>query len=201
MPQLENPGPIRRLTIVQRTIEQINGVARQGIVWGTNSKPFPEAETGWFAARTDWAGLDPVSVNSGFGGLGTIEADTLTEGVRGIVQYYTRIRNIRCVRKVTGGGGNRPAPGSPYTSTASNVDLTRIAITADGEQPTTINNYFDIQANSIISRGNLNNFILSMSQVYQTLRPNILGDDGTTYYKEVCHVSCHSNCHNSRGRR
>jgi len=199
MPSLESPGPIRRLTIVQRTIEQINGVARTGIVWGTNIKPFPEAEDGWFAHRTDWGGLDPVEVNNNFGALGTIEADSLTEGIRLIIQYYTRIRNIRCVRKVTGGGGNRPA--GPYTATTSNVDLTRIANTADGIQATVINNYFDIQSNNIISRGNLNNFILNMSTVYQTLRPNILGDDGTTYYKEVCHVSCHSNCHSSRGRR
>ena len=43
MPALENPGPVRRLTIVQRTIEQINGVALRGITWGTNSQPFPEA--------------------------------------------------------------------------------------------------------------------------------------------------------------
>jgi hypothetical protein len=199
MPALENPGPIRRLTIVQRTIEQINGVALRGITWGTNAKPFPEAETGWFAQRTDWGGLDPASVDAGYGALGLIEADGVTEGIRQIIQYYTRIRNIRCVRKVTGGGGNRAA--GPYTSTASNVDLTRIANTADGEQATVINNYFDIQSNNIISRGNLNNFILNMSTIYQVLRPNILGDDGTTYYKEVCHVSCHSNCHNSRGRR
>jgi hypothetical protein len=199
MPALESPGPIRRLTIVQRTIEQINGVALNGIIWGTNSKPFPEAEDGWFAQRTDWAGLDPFSVDSNLGGLGRIEADGITEAIRNIIQYYTRIRNIRCVRKVTGGGGNRA--GGPYTSTASNVDLTRIANTADGQQATIIFNYFDIQSGNTINRGNLNTFINSMSQVYSGLRQNILGQDGTEYYKEVCHVSCHSNCHNSRGRR
>jgi hypothetical protein len=199
MPALESPGPVRRLTIVQRTIEQINGVALRGITWGTNSTPFPEAETGWFAHRNDWGGLDPVTVNNNLGALGRIEADGITEAIRNIIQYYTRIRNIRCVRKVTGGGGNLAA--GPYTTTNSNVDLTRIAVTADGEQATIINNYFDIQSNNTINRGNLNNFILNMSTIYQVLRPNILGDDGTTYYKEVCHVSCHSNCHNSRGRR
>lgn len=200
MPSLENPGPVRRLTIVQRTIEQINGVARTGIVWGTNAKPFPEAEDSWFSGRNDWGGLDPNAVDSTYGSLGRIEADGLTESIRQIIQYYTRIRNMRCVRKVTGSGGNRPAAGSPYTSTSSNVDQTKIAFTTE-EQPTVISNYFDIQANSVISRGNLNNFILGMSQTYQILRPNIAGSDGETYYKEVCHVSCHSSCHGSRGRR
>lgn len=200
MPALENPGPVRRLTIIQRTVEQINGVARTGIIWGTNAKPFPEAEDGWFEGRTDWGGADPTVLNNSLGALGTIEADGLTEYIRQVIEYYTRIRNMRCVRKVTGGGGNRPAPGSPYTSTSANYDQTKIAFTRD-PQATTISNYFDIQSNNVISRGNLNNFILGMSQTYQVLRPNISGGDGETYYKEVCHVSCHNNCHNSRGRR
>ena len=196
MPNLENPGPIRKLTILQRTIEELNGVATPGIVWGTNNKPFPEALDSWFEGRTDWGGLDPAGVSWT---ATLIEASDLTEKIRQITQYYTRIRNMRCVRVITGNGGNTPA--GPYTSTTQNVDLTRIAFTRDGQQPTIISNYFDIQSNSIIGRGNVNNFILGMSQRYQILRPNILGDDGTTYRINICHTSCHSSCHSSRSRR
>ena len=196
MPNLENPGPIRKLTILQRTIEELNGVATPGIVWGTNNKPFPEALDSWFEGRTDWGGLDPAGVSWT---ATLIEASDLTEKIRQITQYYTRIRNMRCVRVITGNGGNTPA--GTYTSTTQNVDLTRIAFTRDGQQPTIISNYFDIQSNSIIGRGNVNNFILGMSQRYQILRPNILGDDGTTYRINICHTSCHSSCHSSRSRR
>lgn len=198
MPALENPGPIRRLTIVQRIVEQMNNTAKTGIVWGTNVKPFPEAEDSWFSGRTDWAGLDPASLDATYGPLGTIEADGLTENIRVIAEFYSRIRQMRCVRKVTGGGGNRPA--GPYTSTQSNFDRTRIAFT-NAQQTLNPSNYYDIQAFNIISRGNLNNYIIGLSTQYGTLRGNIAGDDGETYYKEVCHVSCHNNCHNSRGRR
>jgi hypothetical protein len=201
MPNLENPGPIRRLTIIQRTIEELNGAATAGIVWGTNNKPFPEAPDSWFEGPTSWAGLDPAVVNTNYGELGVIEASSLTEAIRLITQYYTRIRNMRCVRVITGGGGNRPNAGSPYTSTASNVDQTKMAFTKDGQQPTIISNYFDIQSSSLIYRGNVNNFILGMSQRYQLLRPNVLGDDGTSYKVSVCHASCHTSCHSSRGRR
>lgn len=199
MPNLENPGPIRRLTIIQRTIEELNGAALAGIVWGTNNKPFPEALNEWFEGPTNWGGLDPATVDANYGALGLIEASTLTEAIRNITQYYTRVRNIRCVRVITGNGGNTPA--GPYTSTTQNVDLTRIAFTRDGQQPTIISNYFDIQSSSLIYRGNINNFILGMSQRYQILRPNILGDDGTSYKISICHTSCHSSCHSSRGRR
>jgi hypothetical protein len=199
MPNLENPGPIRRLTIIQRTIEELNGVATAGVTWGTNNKPFPEAPGEWFGAANNWSGLDPASVDANYGALGLIEASGLTEAIRNITQYYTRIRNMRCVRVVTGNGGNRSA-GGPYTSTASNIDLTRITHTTQS-QPTIISNYFDIQSSSLINRGNINNFILGMSQRYQILRPNILGDNGTDYRVEVCHASCHSSCHSSRGRR
>lgn len=196
MPALESPGPVRKLTILQRTVEELNGVAIAGISWGTNKKPFPEAPDSWFDGRTDWAGLDPSAIswpNT------LIEASDLTEKIRQITQYYTRIRNMRCVRVVTGDGGNRSAGGG-YTSTASNVDLTKITHTKES-QPTIISNYFDIQSTTAISRGNLNNFILGMSQRYQILRPNILGDGGTEYRVAVCHASCHSSCHSSRGRR
>lgn len=196
MPNLENPGPVRKLTILQRTIEELNGVATPGIVWGTNNKPFPEAADSWFEGRTDWGGLDPNGISWD---ASLIDASDLTEKIRQITQYYTRIRNMRCVRVITGGGGNLPA--GPYTSTTQNVDLTRVAFTKDGVQPTIISNYFDIQSSSIISRGNVNNFILGMSQRYQILRPNILGDDGTTYKVSICHTSCHTSCHSSRGRR
>jgi hypothetical protein len=202
MPQLENPGPVRRLTIVQRTIEQVNGVvnAPGTVIWGTNVKPFPEAPTEWFAHPTNWGGLDPVSVDAtGSLGTGRVEADSVTEGIRQIVQYYSRIRSMRAVRKVTGGGGNAAA--GPYTSTASNVDLIRTANTADGQQVTLINDYRDIQSGNIINRSNLNQFILNMSSTVAQQKNNILGQDGNDYYVEVCHVSCHNNCHNSRGRR
>ena len=198
MPNLESPGPIRKLTIIQRTIEELNGVALPGIIWGTNAKPFPEAPAGWFAGRTDWGGLDPSAENNGFSDT-LIDASNLTEKIRQITQYYTRIRNMRCVRKITGAGGNKPS--GPYPDATFNVDQTKVAFTTDGQQPTIISNYFDIQSSYLISRGNLNNFILGMSQRYQILRPNILGDDGETYKVSVCHTSCHSSCHSSRGRR
>lgn len=200
MPNLENPGPIRRLTIIQRTIEELNGVATAGITWGTNNKPFPEAPNDWFGGANNWGGLDAAAVDANYGALGLVEASGLTESIRNITQYYTRIRNMRCVRVVTGNGGNKPVAGSPYSSTASNVDLTRITHTKES-QVTIISNYFDIQESSLIYRGNINNFILGMSQRYQILRPNILGDNGTDYRVEVCHASCHSSCHSSRGRR
>lgn len=199
MPSLELPGPIRRLTIIQRTIEELNGVALSGITWGTNNKPFPEAPADWFDGANNWAGLDPTVVNNNYGALGVIEASALTEAIRNITQYYTRIRSMRCVRVITGSGGNRSA-GGPYTSTASNIDLTRVTHTKES-QATLISNYFDIQSTSVINRGNINFFILGMAQRYQILRPNILGDDGTSYRVEVCHASCHSSCHSSRGRR
>lgn len=198
MPNLESPGPVRRLTIVQRTIEELNGVALPGIVWGTNAKPFPEAPNSWFGGRTDWAGIDPVAQNATYGALGVIDASDLTESIRQITQYYTRVRNMRCVRVISGAGGN--TSNGPYPNTTYNVDQTKVAYTTV-PQPTIISNYFDIQSTYPISRGNLNNFILGMSQRYQILRPNIAGDDGSTYKVSVCHTSCHSSCHSSRGRR
>ena len=196
MPNLESPGPVRKLTILQRTIEELNGSALPGITWGTNNKPFPEAADSWFEGRTDWGGIDPNTVSWP---ATEIAASDLTEKIRQLTQYYTRIRNMRCVRVITGGGGN--TPGGPYPNTTYNIDLTKIAFTKDGQQPTIISNYFDIQSTYAISRGNLNNFILGMSQRYQILRSNILGDDGLTYKVSVCHTSCHSNCHSSRSRR
>ena len=197
MPSLESPGPVRRLTIIQRTIEEINGTALN-MSWGTNKKPFPEAPDWWFGGRTDWSGLDPAAVDANYGALGRIEASGLTEAVRNITQYYTRVRNMRCVRKITGNGGNAPA--GPYPDTSYDVDQTKVAFT-NTPQATTISNYFDVQSDTIINRGNLNNFILGMSTRYQILRSNIDGDDATTYKVSVCHTNCHNNCHSSRGRR
>jgi hypothetical protein len=113
-------NPIGSQNIVDRFADYVVATGNAGISWGTNAYPFGEFPN-IFGGGTGGKGIEisggsiPVGTNSAITASGiynTLVAET---------NRYTKIRNLRALLFVEGGGGNtgsRPTPGYVYDGTA-----------------------------------------------------------------------------------
>ena len=189
MAQLTNP--IGSQNIVDRFADYVPPAANQGITWGTNAVPFGEMSTSYFGGDTGGKGIGIHGNSIGSTGS-TITAQGIYNTVLNETKVYTRIRRMRAVLFVDGGGGNngsRTTPGVVYDSTAMSHlnDNYQQIISADQS---------DLYANNTITAGGLDSLFATLRAVYNSARENT-----TTIQINVCHASCHSSCHSSRGRR
>lgn len=181
-------NPIGAQNIVDRFSDWVAGAANQGISWGTNAYPFGEFDGGLFGGDTNGKGIGISAGNLS----NPVNAQNIYDVLLGETYTYTRIKNMRAVLVVDGGGGNNGSRGSPGTiydgtAVAHMNNNYRTSISADrnnvyaGNKPTTTG---------------LETMFSSMRDSYNWAR-------GQTAYCEihVCHASCHSSCHSSRGRR
>jgi hypothetical protein len=186
--------PISAQNVVNRFADYVRGAANSGISWGTNSYPFGEFGAIAFVFGGDTNGK-PIEINgNNLGGVGALAVAQTTYNVLiEETRRYTRIRLMRAVLFVAGGGGNtgtRPTPGVVYDNTAVghlNSNYQAGSLSADR------NNVF---AGNIMTRGGTAAMFNNMRAAYQAVR------NSSIYFQvDVCHASCHSNCHSSRSRR
>lgn len=202
---------INAQNIVDRFADYVVATANSGISWGTNAYPFG-VYSGYFpnifGGDTGGKGIGINGNNLGGAGS-TITASTIVNVLRAETQAYTRIRNLRALLFITGtgyaptsgdGAVNQRTdlgpitgtnPGYIYDATAvanlntSYVQISLGATASDG-----------ISAGSTINTGNLETFFSNLRTAYNNARAST-----HTEQVNVCHASCHNNCHSSRGRR
>lgn len=179
--------------VVNRFADYVRGAANAGISWGTNSYPFGEFGVIAYVFGGDTNGKGIEINGNNLGGVGAIaNAQTVYNVLIDETTRYTRIRLMRALLFVDGGGGNtgsRPTPGYVYDGTAvahlnSNY---QVGVSAGRD---------NVFAGNIMYRQGTANMFSNMRAAYQAIR-----GQAVTFQVNVCHASCHNNCHNSRGRR
>jgi hypothetical protein len=184
---------ISRQNIVNRFADYVRGAANSGISWGTNAWPFNEFSAISFVMGGTTAGK-PIEISGdSMGAANTIaNAQTVYNVLIDETTRYTRIRLMRALLFVAGGGGNtgsRPTPGYIFDGTA----VTHL--NANYQQGVSANR-FDVFAGNVMRRTGTAQMFDSMRAAYNVRRGQV-----QTFQVDVCHASCHNNCHNSRARR
>jgi hypothetical protein len=185
--------PISAQNVVNRFADYVRGAANSGISWGTNAWPFGEfaPNAGIFGGDTNGKPIEISGAN--LGGTGAIaNAQTTYNVLIDETTRYTRIRLLRAVLVVDGGGGNtgsRPTPGVVFDGTAVahlNSGF-QVAVSADRD---------NVFSGNVMTRVGTANMFNNMRTAYNNIR-------AVSIYSQVnvCHASCHSSCHNARGRR
>jgi hypothetical protein len=180
------------------------GFASNAVPFGVYSAYFPNI---WGGTTTGKA-IGITGANLGGAGS-TITASTIVSVLRTETATYTRIRNLRALLFITGtgyaptsGDGSGAnyrtdlgpitgqGPGYIYDSTQK-ANLSTAYLQTLGATTST-----GISTGSDINTGNLETFFTNLQTAYATARD-------TTHAEQVnvCHASCHVNCHSSRGRR
>ena len=115
-------NPVERQNIVDRFADYVVATANSGISWGTNAYPFPECDfTGIFGGPTSGKSIEISGGSIAAGPSGEITAQYIYDTLIAETYRYTRIRTIRCLLFVNGGGGNtgsRSTAGYVYDQTA-----------------------------------------------------------------------------------
>jgi len=182
--------PVSKAGIVNRFEDLVTDVANTSIVWGTDSKPFPEMPDGNYGGTTTG---QSISVSGTDITDTIITASTIRTLLETEAALYTNIRQQRALLNVTGGGGNtgsRPTPGIVF-------DDTQVAHLDTGNRDVlgSISDA-DVTSGSTINDTNLETYFGNIATAYDTVRTTTITDQ-----VDVCHASCHSSCHGSRGRR
>lgn len=179
--------------VVNRFADYVRGAANSGISWGTNALPFTEFNVRAFVFGGTTAGK-PIEINGGsIAGIGTvISAQQVYNVLIGETTRYTRIRLMQAVLVVNGTGGNtgsRPTPGVVFNQTA-------VTHMNPGFQVFVSANRNNVFAENVMTRGGTAAMFNNMRAAYNARR-------AVPAYQQVnvCHASCHNNCHRSRGRR
>lgn len=184
-------NPVTAQNIVDRFADYVEATANSGIVWGTDVEPFSEFNENLFGGTTSGKS---IGISGSDIGSNPITALTIYNTLVSETNAYTRIRKIRAVLFVTGGGGNtgsRPTAGIVYDLTrVANMNSTYLQTTADETENA------GVSSGSVIDDDNLETFFDNLRSAYNTAR-----DTTATIQVNVCHASCHSSCHGSRGRR
>lgn len=187
-------NPITKQNIVDRFADYVQGSANSGISWGTNVYPFPEfSHGGIFGGPVSGKGMEVNGDSIGTNGYGEITAQNIYDTLITETYRFTKIRKMRALLFVTGDGGNsgsRPTAGYVY-------DQTAVAYMNDGYLQGVSAGRDNVYGGNIITAGGLENMFSNMRASYNSLRENSAG----TWETQVCHASCHNNCHGSRGRR
>jgi hypothetical protein len=185
--------PITAQNIIDRFADYVQATANSGISWGTNAIP-SEIPSSYFGGDTSGKGLETAVINNaGMVVDNTVIANNVYDALLAETRRFARIRNLRAVLVVDGGGGNtgsRPSPGVVYDSTAV------AHLNANYDQTLGLPDRVDIYEGNLITKNGLEQFFDNLRTEYNSARAN------TAYIEyHVCHASCHSSCHSSRGRR
>jgi hypothetical protein len=187
-------NPVTKQNIVDRFADYVRDTANSGISWGTNAYPFGEFDQGGiFGGGTGGKGIQIDGNSIGTNGSGDITAQNIYDTLITETYRYTKIRNMRAVLFVDGGGGNtgsRPTAGVVY-------DQTAVAYMSDSYLQGVSAGRDDVYAGNNVTAGGLEVMFSNMRNAYNGARGNSAG----TFQTNVCHASCHSSCHSSRGRR
>lgn len=206
---------INAQNIVDRFADYVVASANAGIVWHSGAVPF-DVYAAYFP--NIWGGNASgkgITINgTSIGGpTGIITASTIINVLRTETATFTRIRNLRAILFITGTGFITPRPTGNGSGNNVRTDLGPIfgqgpGIIRDGTNVANLNTAY-LQglaattstgiANdgvSLINTANLEAFFTNLRTAYNTAR-------ATTHTQQVnvCHASCHNNCHSSRGRR
>lgn len=172
--------------------EFVVDIANSNIAWANNAEPFSEFNesllSGTIAGR-------PIGISgSNVGSAGNlIDASDIYDVVLAETATYTRIRNLRAILFVEGGGGNtgsRPNAGTIFDETRKafmNTSYLQSLGTVSAGSVTTGNT---------ITATSLETLFNALRAEYEAKQVNT-----ETIQVNVCHASCHSSCHGSRGRR
>jgi len=194
-------NPVNAQNIVDRFADYVVASANANIIWGTNVIPTYGAGTGYatqvippanFGGTT--SGQTIAIPNIPVAG-DVITANIIYSGLVTETNRYTRIRKIRAVLTVTGGGGNngsKPTAGVVFDETNvayMNADF-GLAITIGSATAV------GVVSGAAVSSSVLETFFTSLRTAYTTSRDTVFRSDAS-----VCHASCHSSCHSSRWRR
>lgn len=185
--------------IVDRYHDWITNYANGEISWGWGAVPFSEfAQGGEFGGGT--GGISPY-VNGTYLGLAgdVITASPIYNALYEHTRQYLRIRKVRAVLNVTGGGGNtgsRPTAGIVYDATAKAHLHGGYQHSIESRYPTG-----QVPSDGIGTGGETSAYWIEV--FFSRLRQRYEGSrDEVIYFQtDVCHASCHSSCHGSRGRR
>lgn len=170
-------NPVNSQNIIDRFADYVVASGNSSISWGTNALPFGEFPAGYFGGDTGGKGIEisggnlsnPISAANIFN---TLVAET---------NRYTRIRNLRALRYVSGYGYD-----IDWTAKANmNTDYLQ-SIPASS----------NIAAGDTITTSALETLFDNLRYWYNSAAANTV-----TIQIDVCHSSCHSSCHGSRGRR
>lgn len=183
-------NPIEEQNIVNRFSDYVVVNANSGISWGTNAVPFSEFPTSYFGGQT---GGKAIGISGANISTSPITASTIYNVLVAETNTYTRIRNLRALLFVEGGGGNtgsRPTPGYIYDATAvANMNTNYLQSIGSPSNA-------GVTSGSKIFASGLESFFNNLRLSYLSARANT-----TTIQINVCHASCHSSCHGSRSRR
>ena len=198
-------NPVSATNLVDRFNDFVAATANRNIVWGTNSKPFPEMPNSTFGGTT--SGMGNQTGNLGL--TGQITADDMITKFSAATASYTRIRRMRAILNLTGGGGNTPRgprSGTPGViidqteiSNLSTAYLQGLGIDDGGVQQDKLISRASLQGGGVIENGfivNYEGFFRECRTAYEEARTT-----STTVRIDVCHSSCHRSCHSSRTRR
>ena len=177
--------------VVNRFADYVRGAANSGISWGTNSYPFGEFSAIAYVFGGDTNGK-PIEISGGNINSNPISANVVYNALIAETSRYTRIRLMRALLFVDGGGGNtgsRPTPGYVYDGTA-------VAHLNSNYQVSVSSGRNNVFAGNVMTRGGTADMFNQMRAAYNAVR-----GQAVTFQVNVCHASCHNNCHGSRGRR
>lgn len=172
--------------------EFVVDVANSNIAWANNAEPFGEFDENLLSGTTSGRAIGISGSNVGSAG-NLIDASDIYDVVLAETAQYTRIRNLRALLFVDGGGGNtgsRPNPGYIFDETRkaymNTSYLQSLASISAG----------NVATDNTITASSLETLFTALRVEYEAKQTNTV-----TIQVNVCHASCHSSCHGSRGRR
>ena len=186
-------NPIEEQNVVDRFSDYVTDTANSGIVWGTNSLPFTEMPSSNFAGTTAGVSINPNLAADLITNNNLITASRIYDVLVNETQQYTNIRKLKAVLFVEGDGGNtgsRPTAGSVYDQTS----VAHLSTSYRQSLSTVANN--NTSTGNTVGVTQLQGFFTNLQTEYNAKRNTI-----QTIQVDVCHASCHNNCHGSRGRR
>ena len=172
--------------------EFVVDIANSNIAWAADAEPFSEFDETQLSGTTAGKSIGISGSNVGSAG-NLIDASDIYDVVVAETATYTRIRNLRAVLNVEGGGGNtgsRPNAGIIFDETRkafmNTSYLQSLGSISAG----------DVTTGNTITASSLENLFNALRAEYETKQVT-----ANTIQVNVCHASCHSSCHGSRGRR
>lgn len=191
----ELTNPINKQNVVDRFADYVQATANSGIAWGTNAYPFPEFSgyAGIFGGTTSGKPIQITGDNIVPNSSDEITAQNIYNTLIAETNRYTKIRNMRAILVVGGGGGNagsRPTAGTVF-------DQTQPAYLNDNYLQTVSASVDNVSAGNVATSSGMEAMFANMRASYNTARATSAG----TWTVNVCHASCHYSCHGSRSRR
>lgn len=171
--------------VFNKFAEVVAATANAGILYGTNSLHFADQSadvTALYGGTTSGVATQGAT-NIAVGDI--ITGSTILNYILNQARSYCRIRNMSVTRTVT---GSTSETRTGITHTTNVQTLTQFKTGSDDAK---------FLAGTPVSSSELNAYFNEIRDRYLTVRNNFT----LTASFEVCHVSCHSNCHGSRGRR